>query len=370
MPRRTSPIFLEIAALLSLPRLCEAQCQRVFTSTICPAADRIYINTEKKLAALRLSDGSIEWQVKISETEAEEDFTGTAATANTVAVFVGVLGARIYAFDPKTGATSWHIQTSSGDLISVGPYFVFSDREHWEALTAVDDRTGKRIWHHSGSRPTRGGVAFRASSERAIVTDRFAIDASLGKILRRWPPAWEVYAAAIGEKFVAIGTSNAGPNTNKLAVYSLPDYAPVWVKDSPQGREIAGVAVDSDHVFAAVNPTGWQFLHPGQIELELLAVTSGEPIWTKTISSGGPLASPVGLSHGVAVFATDETATSDMVQGFDATTGQLRWTVRTDHRIDGITCMGSTCYVAGEIGEVLAVDAETGAQRWYRIPTQ
>lgn len=364
-------IFSAAAMALLLPLLSQAQCLKIFTSTICPAADRIYINTEKKLGALRLSDGGVEWQVDIPETEAEEDFTGAAATANTVVVFVGVLGARIYAFDPKTGATSWHIQTSSGDLISVGHYFVFSDREHWEALTAVDDRTGKRIWHHSGRRPARGEVAFRASSERVIVTDRFAIDALSGQILKRWPPAWEVSAAAIVEKFVAIGTSYAGPKMNKLAVYLLPDYAPVWVKDSPQGREIAGVAVDSDHVFAAVNPTGWQFLHPGQIELELLAASSGEPMWTKTISSGGPLASPVGLSQGVAVFATDETTTSDMVQGFDATTGQLKWTVHTDHKLMGdVVCAGSSCYIDAEPGQVLAVDGRTGAQRWYRIPTQ
>ena len=361
--------LLAFAILLFLPSLSEAQCQRIFTSTICPATDRIYVNNAKALAALRLSDGKLQWQVDIPETEAEEDFTGTAATENMVSVFVGVLGARIYAFDAKTGATSWHIQTSSRDLISTGHYFVFNDREHWEALTAVDESTGKRIWHHSGNRPS-GEVAFRASSERAIVTDRFAIEASSGEILRRWPPAWEVSAAAIGERFIAIGTSYAGRKMNKLALYSLPDYAPVWVKDDPQGREIAGVAVDSDHVFAAVNPAGWQFLHPGQIELELLAVPSGDAIWTKTISSSGPLASPVGLTQGVAVFTTTESANSRTVQGFDAATGQLKWTVRTDHSIDGVTCAGATCYLGGEIGEVLAIDVRTGAQRWYRIPAE
>ena len=317
---------------------------------------------------LRPSDGSILWQIDLPPRE--ESYAATSATKDVVAVWAGFPATGIYAFDANTGKPLWQIDTSSYGVVAAGRYFVFSDAEHWEALTAVDDRTGKRIWHHSGNRPTRGGVSLLVAADEGILTELFAIDGHSGQILRRWPGAWGVSAAVLSDKFVTVGTRYAEQKTNKIAVYSLPSYEMRWVRDTPEGKEVAGIAADASHVFAAVYPREWQFFHPGQVQLELLKASSGETIWTKTIESGELLPSPVGLSQGVAVFTTAESANSRTVQGFDAATGLLEWTVRTDRRIDGVTCAESNCYIGGEIGEVLAVDVHTGAKRWYRITTQ
>ena len=366
VPRKIAWFFLMTALLLE--GRAKAQCGNGASFAVCPVADRIYVNTDKRLAALRLSDGSIIWQIDLPPRE--DSYTATAARKDVVVVWAGFPGTGIYAFDAKTARPLWHIETSSYGVISAGPYFVFSDAEHWEALTAVEERTGQRVWHHSGSRPTRGGVAFLDSNDRTIVTELFAIDSKSDQILQRWPKAWEVSAAAITDKFVVIGNRYSGPKEASLAVYSLPNYELAWVKTDALKGELGGLAVASDRIFAAIYPPEWQFLHPGEVQLELLEAASGKPIWNKTISSIALLGSPVGLAEGVAIFSTVESTNSRMVQGFDATTGQLKWTVRTDHRIDGVTCVGSSCYVGGEIGEVLAVDVQTGAQRWYRIPTE
>jgi outer membrane protein assembly factor BamB len=366
VPRKIVWFFLVTALLLE--GRAKAQCGHGASFTVCPVADRIYINTDQRLGALRLSDGSVQWQIDLPPRE--ENYAATVATSDVVAVWAGFPDTGIYAFDANTGRPAWRINTSSYGMTAVGRYFVFSDAEHWEALTAVDDRTGKRIWHHSGSRPTRGGVILLVAADQEILTELFAIDGDSGQILRRWPRAWEVSAAALSAKFVAIGTRDAGRKTNKVAAYSLPNYEMLWVRDNAEGGQVEAIATDSDHVLVASRPWDTESFSPGEIRLELLKASSGEAIWTKTISSAGPLASPVGLSQGVAVFATGETPNSGMVQGFDAASGQLKWTVRTDHRIYGVTCAGGTCYLGGELGEVLAIDVHTGAQRRYRIPTQ
>lgn len=353
---------------LLLEGRAKAQCGNGANFTVCPVADRIYINTDKRLGALRLSDGSILWQIDLPPRE--ESYTATAATKDVVAVWAGFPDTGIYAFDAKTGRPAWRINTSSYGITAVGPYFVFSDAEHWEALTAVDDKTRKRIWHHSGSRPTRGGVSMLVAGDEEILTELFAINGHSGQILKRWPRAWVVSAGALSDKFVAIGTHDARRKTNKVAAYSLPGYEMLWVRDNAEGRQVEAIATDSDHVLVASSPWDAESFSPGEIRLEVLKASSGDAIWTKTINSSGPLASPVGLSQGIAVFATGESANSRIVQGFDAATGQLKWTVRTDQRIDGVTCVGSSCYVGGEIGEVLAIDVQTGAQRWYRVSTQ
>lgn len=364
MPRKIAWFFLMTALLLE--GRAKAQCKNGASFTVCPVANRIYINTDKRLGALRLSDGSILWQIALPPRE--ESYAATAATTDAVGVWAGFPATGIYAFDANTGRPAWRINTSSYGMIAVGRYFVFSDAEHWEALTAVEERTGKRVWHHSGSRPTRGGVDFLDFNDRTIVTELFAIDINSGQILKRWPRGWAVSGAAVTDKFVVIGNRYSGPKEASLAVYSLPNYELRWVKTDALKGELGGLAVDSDRIFAAIYPSEWQFLHPGDVQFELLEAASGKPIWTKKVNCSGLLGSPVGLTQGVAVFTTAESANSRTVQGFDAANGQLKWTVRTDHRIDGVTCAGGTCYLGGELGEVLAIDVQTGAQRWYRIP--
>jgi outer membrane protein assembly factor BamB len=276
------------------------------------------------------------------------------------------------AFNAATGKPSWKIATSSGNLAAIGHYIFLSDEEHWEALTAVDDRTGKRVWHHSGSTRTFGGVELFDAGEGGILTDKFAIDAYEGQILKRWPRHWSISAAVLGDKFAVIGTRWADGEPTKLAAYSLPGYGTLWVKDDPRKREIRGLATDPNRVFAALYPNE-PLLQPGEISLELLDASSGKTIWTKTIVSASTLDGPVGLTQGVAIFVTDDSANSSLIEGFDATTGASKWSVHLSERlIADVLCAGANCYIEAEGSpkHVLGVNVQTGKQSWLRIPTQ
>jgi outer membrane protein assembly factor BamB len=370
--RRLARLF-QVVALLSFGATAQGQCFRGPDFAICPTADVMYLNDDgdNTLTALSLSRGTVKWHIPLPKSDSE--FNGPVATVDTVAVWSGFPGTEIDAFSAATGNPSWRIETSSGSLAALGHYIFLSDAEHWEALTAVEDRTGKRVWHHSGDRPTAGGAELFDVRDGGLLTDVFAIDVRSGQILRRWPRRWDVSAAVFADKFAVVGTRWASGEPTKLAAYSLPGYGTLWVKDDPQKREVQGLATDTDRVFAALHPNDEPVLQPGEIGLELLDASSGKTIWTKTIMSASTLDGPVGLMQGVAVFVTGDSASSSLVEGFDAATGASKWLVHVNERLVGeVLCVQANCYIEAIATpvHVLAVNAQTGKQSWIRVPTQ
>ena len=358
-----------VLTLLSVAATTQGQCLSGADVAICPAADVMYINRNDTLTALSLSRGAVEWHIALPKSDS--DFDGPVATADTVAVWAGFPATRVDGFDAATGKHLWTVETSTDDMTALGHYVFVNDAEHWEALTALDGRTGKRVWHHSGTRfSPNGRVRFYASDGRTLLTNFFAIDAQSGLILARWPRRREVSAGVLGDKFAVIGISWAADEPTKIAAYSLSGYETLWVKDDPRKREIRGLAADGNRVFAALYPDA-SFLEPGEVGLDLLDAASGKTIWSKTIKSDSTLYSAIGLTQGVAVFVTGDSAMSSSVEGFDAATGQSKWRVHVDEKLVGsVLCAGANCYIEAisSPGHVLGVNVQTGAQSWFRIP--
>jgi outer membrane protein assembly factor BamB len=332
----------------------------------------MYVNDDgdSTLTSLSLSRGTVKWHIALPKSESE--FNGPVATVDTVAVWSGFPGTEIDAFTAAIGKPSWRIETSSGSLAALGHHIFLSDAEHSEALTAVDDRTGKRVWHHSGNARTFGGVELFDAGDGGILTDKFAIDAYSGQILRRWPRHWDVSAAVLADKFAVIGIAWVGDEPTKLVAYSVPGYGMLWVKDDPRKGEIRGLVTDANRIFAALYPDA-SFLEPGEVALEMLDASSGKTIWTRTIRSASMLYGPVGLAQGVSVFVTGDSADSSVVQGFDAATGASKWTVHANERLVGeVLCVDVNCYIEAIASpvHVLVINVQTGKQSWIRIPTQ
>lgn len=367
---RTATIYSVIFAVLFMSAHCEAQCTGADQFVVCPSLDRIFIiqdwfeSQPHYLAALSLSGGEVKWRIDLSQTTVHSN---PAATADVVAFSTGETPEQIEAFDARTGKPVWKIRRRTYGITSVGP-IIFADSLRPGGLIAIDGKTGAVLWSPAGK---RGDFArFYESSGQMLLTNLYALDAYSGRISKHWPRAWTVSAAAFGEKFVVIGNRYAGPKIGTLAVYSLPNYELAWVKDDSLRGEIAGVAADADHIFAAVYPQRWESFQAGEVRLEMVSAPSGKTIWTKMMNSAELFPSAVGLAQAVGVFATGESPDSGIVQGFDATTGAVKWTVRTDKKISEVVCPNDTCYIDSPMGEVLAIDVHRGTQRWYRIPTQ
>ena len=372
MTHKIGAVCFGVLGLLIAFSNVRAQCLTGAHFAVCPGADTIYVNNDKVLGALSLSTGALKWRRGLPKVDA--GFLDPVVTASTVAIWEGFPDTRIYAFDASTGGPSWSLATSADDMTALGHYIFFNDAAHWEGLVALDDRTGKHAWQHSASEPPRAGrVRFLASDSHTLLTNLFVADGDSGRVLARWPKRWAVSAAAFGDKFVAIGTEYAGPNSTKLAAYSVPGYRMLWTTSDPERWVIEGVACDTEHILVASYPQESVLFSPGKLRLELVEASSGRAVWSKTFEAAGLLPAPIALLQGVAIVVTRDSANSSMVQGFDALSGQLKWTARTDHKLAGqVVCANSKCYVGGDIdvAEALAVNVQTGEQFWFRIATQ
>lgn len=369
--RTFAGILFAVLGILILAGRAEAQCMGGLDFTYCPSVDTMYLHNEKYLGALTVSENKIKWQTELPH-EIEEDFNGPVATAENVVIYAGAPLTRIRAFNAVTGKPSWRIETSSGDVVSAGPYFLYADITHWEGINAVDGRTGKIVWHHGGRKP--GDIQFYALSKRVSLTNIFAIDANTGQVMKRWPKDWDISAATFAGPFIAIGTRYGGLEHYKLAIYSRSPYQMLWSrrdttwkKSDPQERLIAGVAGDATNLLAATYED--EPSHPGHATLECISTASGKTIWSKDITANYMLlSSPVALSQGLAIFVMADSRNTSVVEAFDASTGEQKWIIHTDRRLtDGPVCDDRHCYMGAISHEVLAIDVQSGAQSWFSL---
>jgi outer membrane protein assembly factor BamB len=369
MMSKTAGIIFAIVGTLSIAGKAAGQCRGGDGFVVCPSLDTIYIVNDSSgptyIAALSLSRGEVKWRTNFPDETLIR--SNPAATVDVAAVSLHEPVEEIEAFDARTGKPVWTVPGKTFGMASVGTY-IFGDKQQPGGIIVIDGKTGKTIpWKIAGN--PRDDAQFFGVLNGTLLTDLYAIDAYSGRVLKRWPADWDVSAAAFGKEFVAVGTSWAAGKPTPLAVYSLPNYRLLWVRNDPQKRPIEGLAAEADHIFTAIYSHQWSDIHSGEIQLEMVAAFSGKIIWNKTIRSAELLPSPVGLLRGVAVFATGDSENSRTVQGFDAATGQLKWAVRTDHKISEVVCADSTCYIDAP-GEVLAIDVQTGAESWLRVPNQ
>jgi len=342
-----------------------AQCTGGDHFVVCPSFDTIFVIQTwfepHYLAAISLSSGGLKWRVDLGQTMVHSN---PAATADVVAFSTGVgVPEEISAFDAKTGRAAWKVLTKSFFDTSLGA-LIIGESALPRGLIGIDGKTGMVTW--------RGGdwSYFYAGFGQSLLTEDGVLDAHSGRTLKRWPKGWEVRSGAFGGRFVTVGTEGSEDDPSTVAAYSLPEYKLLWIRNGLRQYTVTGLAADADQIFSAAYRKPDVVFHPGEVRLEMLSATSGKTLWTKAIDSAELFPAAVGLAEGVAVFATGESPDLRTVRGFNAATGELKWTVRTDKKIGEVVCPNVTCYIDAPTGEILAINASSGAQRWYRIPTQ
>jgi outer membrane protein assembly factor BamB len=367
---------------LLLEGRANAQCQTSYTFAVCPEFDTVYVENcirdPLALAAFRLSTGELKWRAPVPKgTQFQCDLAATAdVVASSAAPENEEVGdysrELVQAWDARTGRLAW--VNSSGrtyGLVSAGPY-IFASTKSPDGMIVIDGPTGKIGWKPPSA--GRGALGLYDPKDRILLTDRYAADAYSGQILKYWPSEWEVSSAAFAGNSVVIGTSSTGGGPTKLVAYSLPGYEVAWMREDARKRDFAALAADADHVVVAIYPDRDSYRLPGNMEVQALANSSGKLLWSKTIGSaflGESSSSPVGLVSGLAIVSTlDKGRLSSTLQAFDVGTGRRKWTLDLKSSYAGVTCADEYCYLAGVAGKVVAVDVRTGAQRWYRIPTQ
>ena len=338
----------------------QAQCLNGFNYAICAEADTIFLQDQKTLGAVRISDGAVLWDTVLPQSSV--NFNGPVATPDSVVIYAGFPDTHIDAFDPVTGQHTWHLETSSRDLDSFGSYILMNDPQYWDGLTALEGRTGKKVWHHPANPPRSTNPS--GSPGHILLTKQHAIDADTGQVLQDWPKHWYVSVAAFVGNLSVIGTSDG-----QLAAYS-PSYTRLWTKNDPKRRKVSGISGDHDAILVASYDV--YDLEPGHATLELMSATSGRTSWSKEIDCPGMLLpSSVALVQGVAVFAMQDSRNSSIVQAFEAATGQQKWVVHTERKLDGdIVCISGHCFIGAFPGEVLMLDAQSGAASWLAVPKQ
>jgi len=363
--KRAGILFLALSSFL-VAAYAKAQCFSGDDFAVCPAKDTIYLLDDKSLGALSVSEKKIKWQIKLPR-ERDESFLGPVATTDAVVVYAGFPDTRMYAFDTATGQPIWHLETSSRDLDSFGLYILANDPKFWDGLTALDGKTGKRVWHHPAKiRRTAAPPA----PERVLLTKYHAIDADTGRVLQDWPKGWDVFSKALANGVRAIGTRDG-----KLAAYSGPGYEMRWIRRDSGNRLVAGLEADETNLLVVWydNATNYDLYHrefyrPGHVTLQLVAAASGAIRWSKEIDCNNVLPSAAALVQGEAIFAKGEPPNSAVVEAFDANSGLQKWILQTDRGLTGgPVCAGEHCYIEAVSSEVLMIDPQSGARSWLSL---
>ncbi len=216
--------------------------------------------------------------------------------------------------------------------------------------------------------------------------------------------AFVATCALIASSPVIADAQEANPNASPAAEASAPDDWPVY------GANLAGTRVASDSIITAANVAGlghvWSVdaggavnatpviaggtVYVGSYSGTLLALdlVTGRTLWTYATGAAVPepnLNVDLGILGSAAVaggtvYVGDATAT---VHALDAASGALRWKTKTDDQTaaciwsspvvaDGTVYVGvaSVANETGFRGNVVALDAETGAQKWktFSVP--
>ena len=384
--RKIIAIFA-VHALVMAALKADAQCETAHTYAVCPEFDTIYVENcvrePSSLAAFRLSTGELKWRAAAPEGTVLQ--CDVAATADVIALSAAPLSVTpngwkvgddnakmVQGWDARTGELNWEIR--SGEiyrLVSAGPYF-FAGRKNPEGMIVIESEAGKIGWKP----PSASGdfLDLYNAKDGVLLTSGYAAETYSGQILKYWPLEWDVSAAAFAGRRVVVGTDSVKAGTTKLAAYSLPTFQMEWVREDARKRDFAALAADADYVVAAIYPDRDSYRLPGNMEVQARASSSGKLLWSKTIRCaflGESSSSPVGLVSGLAIVSTlDEGRLSSTLQAFDVGTGRRKWTLDLKNAYAGVTCADEYCYLAGVAGKVVQVDVRSGAQRWYRIPTQ
>jgi PGF-pre-PGF domain-containing protein len=296
-------------------------------------------------------------------------FTSSPVVGNGT-VFVGSDDHKIYAVNLSDGDEQWSYRTDEDIMNSPvyrnGRVFVVS-----EDIYAFDADTGEVLWRYekpdyaSDVHPTVANGTLYANYETRVV----ALDTKTGKV------DWNIELGdrARMELWSGIGYSNGSVflGTDDGIVYSLNgstgsiewEFDASEVLDSQIGIRTAP-AIHGGKVY--VGTSGY---NDGDGVLFALDVDSGSEVWRYTTTKNAILSSPA-VYNDTVYFGSHE----DVLRAVNATTGESRWTVKSDFGPSSPVVVDGVVYVGGKLleegwrtgGNVFAVNATNGSVLWSK----
>jgi outer membrane protein assembly factor BamB len=347
----------------------------VFEATPAVSDGRLYLPTSDGLVALDAGSGSERWR-----------FSGIAGDPLPPAVRDGVvyLGAanfplfgastgRVYALDAATGAERWHhdvvAAVDTPPVVTADALYIGVQQENldnWD-LTFADDERGSLLclsladgverWQvslphliHSSPSVAVGLVMFGGLDGQVHAVDAttgdFRWQAAIGGRVLGAPAIADGMVYAASDAGVLVGLGALTPPANPTAVTEMTGVS----SDPGVGQEWpafgGGIARSGSGTASAAGPAGLPELR-----------------WQVATSRGNP-SSPAVVDDTVYIGVGDTGDEGGMLLALDANTGSERWR----YPIDGYwwaspAVAGDTVYTSTQRG-ILAIDATTGQVRW------
>jgi outer membrane protein assembly factor BamB len=324
-------------------------CYSGYSFAYCRQSQTLYLVSGGVISAVDSTGGQLRWQ---KDLENEFVHAGPVATGHSLSLVTGAIAETIHGLDLRTGENLWKVPSKTTDLLTAGSYLLANTNE-WEGVMAIDSKTGKVVWRHSGE--TRSFINLLAASPSILLTNLFSLDVRSGNILKRWPRGYRVTSAAFMDQAQVLGTSDG-----RLVTYAS-DGRRMWEKMVFSGLEVSAIVGGQDRV-VAVSYDPCLFI-PGKASLALLSST-GEVVWDKHLEvSGRSLPRPVAITDQLVVFVRHDRE-SDRILGLDLASGNLRWDSDSRRQLrEGIVCVGDSCFVGSNEGVVVTVDVQSGMIR-------
>lgn len=277
---------------------------------------------------------------------------GGPAVGNGV-VFLGGTDGNAYAFNAHSGARLW--ATRLGATVDASPavgdgYVYFAPIDGY--IYALRTKDGSLAWRANINNRADGGGTTPMSVNGVVYIgsqdgNLYALNGATGRIL------WRFHAGGFIE----------GPPVAANGVLYFSDQSQLYAL-STNGHTINwrvpatgyGVAVSANTVFVSGNSAS----------ITAYSVADGHILWTKASSGQGAYgAYGTPTTDGSSVYV----AGNDGVYALNAQTGAQRWFYLTGGGTVGATVANGVVYFGSEDYSVYAIDAQTGALRWSYLTT-
>lgn len=297
---------------------------------------------------------------------------------------------RMAAFDVATGAQRWRTEilgATSDAAVADGIVYVGSTR-NTEDMTQGDDEgflhgfdasTGAQVWQA----PTGGsGLSAPAVADNTVYVvggkgsdNLFAIDARSGKERWRIPVGFSACACAPFTPAVSGGLVYVGNDSGDLLAVNRASGRLDWRLKTPSGTNVHTPVVAGGVVYVGSDPG-----EPGGTGGGVFAYDAGtgEPRWSSTVAASRAPA----LADGT-LYVTSHIGDAYAVVALDAASGMERWRAPLASRTASAPFPGALALPSGGVpavagdtvyvgafnnyyadGDLLALDAATGAERW------
>jgi len=272
---------------------------------------------------------------------------GAPAVANN-AVYLGGADANAYAFDAHSGGRLW--ATRLGATIDASPatgngYVYFAPIDGYVYALRTSD--GSLAWKtninnsvdNGGSTPTTANGVVYIGSQDGNL---YALDGATGAILWRYHTAGFTYGAPVEANGVLYFSDQ-----KQLYALLTDGHTLRWAVPATG----YGVVADGDTLLVSGNSAS----------ITAYRMTDGGVVWTKASAGQGAYgAYGTPTTDGASVYV----AGNDGVYALDARTGAQRWFYLTGGGTFGSAVANGVVYFGSEDYSVYAIDAQTGKERW------